>query len=113
MSPLDPRFGNFRSTLDTEMKRLHGTGLGVSKKQAELISPDEEAILWAKGLFGTHNAQVLTNTIIARCLLYKAMMSIVTLNVSNLQRKSMKSRECTCSTQTMEIRATQRWAQAH
>ncbi len=45
------------------MKRLHGTGLGVSKKQAEPISPDEEAILWAKGLFGTHNAQVHTNTL--------------------------------------------------
>ncbi len=63
LSPLDPRFGNFRSTLDAEMKRLHETGLGVSKKQAEPISPDAEAILWAKGLFGTHNAQVLTNTV--------------------------------------------------
>ncbi len=30
LSPLDPRFGNFRSTLDAEMKRLHGMGLGVS-----------------------------------------------------------------------------------
>ncbi len=35
LSPLDPRFGNFQSTL---VKRLHGTGLGVSKKQAEPIS---------------------------------------------------------------------------
>ncbi len=45
------------------MKRLHGMGLGVSTKRAEPISSDEEAILWAKGLFGTHNASVLTNTV--------------------------------------------------
>ncbi len=45
------------------MKRLHATGLGVATKQAEPISPDEEAILWANGLFGTYNAKVFTNTV--------------------------------------------------
>ena len=35
----------------------------VSKKQAEPISPDEEAVLWAQGIFGTHNAQIPTNTV--------------------------------------------------
>ncbi len=42
------RFGNFRSTLDAEMKRLHGSGLhvGTSSKQAEPISPDEETMPW-------------------------------------------------------------------
>ena len=59
----DARFGNFRTTLDAEMQRLYGIGVGVTTNQAEPISPDEEAILWAKGLLGTHNAKVLTNTV--------------------------------------------------
>ena len=40
----DKRFRNFRSTFDAEMKRLHGSGLGTSSKQAEPISLDEEAM---------------------------------------------------------------------
>ena len=40
----DSRFGNFRATLDAEMKRLHGKGLGTSSKQAEPITPDEESL---------------------------------------------------------------------
>ena len=63
LSPGNAVFGDFRITLDAEMKRLHASGLGVRTKQAEPILPDEEAILWAKGLFGTHNAQVITNTV--------------------------------------------------
>ena len=42
----DFRFGNFRATLDAEMKCLHGKGLGTSSKQAEPITPDEESLLW-------------------------------------------------------------------
>ena len=38
-------FVDFRKTLDTEMKRLHGSGLGVSARRAEPITPDEEALL--------------------------------------------------------------------
>ena len=45
------------------MQRLYGIVVGVTTNQAEPISPDEEAILWAKGLFDTHNAKVLTNTV--------------------------------------------------
>ena len=33
----DSSFGNFRATLDAEMKHLHGKGLGTSSKQAKLI----------------------------------------------------------------------------
>ncbi len=32
-------FGNFRQTLDAEMKRLHGCGLGTTSRKAEPISP--------------------------------------------------------------------------
>ncbi len=40
------------------MQRLHGKGLGTKEKQAEPITPDEEAILWACGQMGWHSAQV-------------------------------------------------------
>ncbi len=59
----DPTFGEFRRSLDSEMKRLHGMGLGVKTNQAEPLSPDEEAILWSKGLFGSHNGEALLNTV--------------------------------------------------
>ncbi len=59
----DEIFGNFRSTLDAEMKRLHGSGLGTSSKQAEPISPDEEAMLWSSGQFGAHNGKASLNTV--------------------------------------------------
>ena len=63
MSPGDATFGSFRVTLDAEMKRLHGLGLGTCSKQAEPITPDEEALLWTSGQFGTNNGSVLLNTV--------------------------------------------------
>ena len=59
----DSRFGNFRATLDAEMKRLHGKGLGTSSKQAEPITADEESLLWTSGQLGTHSAKALLNTV--------------------------------------------------
>ena len=79
-----------------------------NKQNQSPISPDEEAGQKGSLVRTTPRySQTLCISIIARCLLYEAMMSIVTLNVSSLQRKSMKSQECTCSTQTMGIRATE------
>ena len=63
LSPNDARFGNFRVTLDAEMKRLHGLGFGANTKQAEPISPDEEALLWTSGQFGMHSAKCLLNIV--------------------------------------------------
>ena len=44
LNTLDPVFGSFCSTPDAEMKRLHGMGSGAHTRQAEPITPDEEAI---------------------------------------------------------------------
>ncbi len=63
LNTADPTFGEFRRSLDAEMKRLHGMGLGVKTNQAEPLSPDDEAILWSKGLFGSHNGEALLNTV--------------------------------------------------
>lgn len=59
----DSRFGNFRVTLDAEMKRLHGIGLGTKSKQAEPITEDEECLLWSSGELGIHSAKSLLNTV--------------------------------------------------
>ena len=63
LSVNDSRFGNFRVTLDAEMKRLHGLGLGTVTKRAEPISPDEECLLWSSGQFGCHDGKALLNTV--------------------------------------------------
>ena len=49
--------------LDGEMKRLNATGNYINKKQAQLITPDQENRRWELGLLGEHIAQVLLNTI--------------------------------------------------
>ena len=59
----DSRLGNFRPTLDAEVKHLHGRGLGTSSKQAEPITPDEESLLWTSRQLGTHSAKALVNTV--------------------------------------------------
>ncbi len=104
LSLLDPRFGNFRSTMYAEMKRLHGMALGVFKKQAELCM---QSHLMRQKASLVPTMPRYSPTLIERCLLYEAMMSIATFNVSSLLRKSMRTRGCTYSTQTMEIRVTE------
>lgn len=53
-----PAYAQFRQTLDSEMKRLQGKGLGSSRNQAEPLTEQEE-ILWQKGYLGDHNPQAL------------------------------------------------------
>ena len=59
----DVRFGDFRATLDSEMKRLHRLGLGANVQQAEPITDEEEALLWSSGQLGTHSAHTLLNSV--------------------------------------------------
>ena len=37
------------------MRQLHKQGLGTTSKQAEPITPEEEALLWKTHQFGTHS----------------------------------------------------------
>ena len=59
----DAHFGPFHQTLDAEMKRFHKKELGTKPKQAEPITPDEEALLWLKGELGCQSARALQNTV--------------------------------------------------
>ena len=47
----------FRASLDTEMKRLQGQGIGTRKKQAQILTEEGKELLWTKGLLGDSTPQ--------------------------------------------------------
>ena len=68
-------FASFQASLDGEMKRLQAKGLGSTKRQADIITEEEEDILWEKGQLGDSQPHQLLNTIIFYCGLHFALRS--------------------------------------
>lgn len=58
----NPAFHDFCSSLDGEMKRLNASGEYINKKQAQLITVEQESHLWDLRLLGDHNPQTLLST---------------------------------------------------
>jgi len=71
----DRDFVTFRSTLDAEMKRIQSLGIGSKKRQAEVLTLEEEDILWEKGHLGDATPQKLLDTMIYCNGLYFALRS--------------------------------------
>lgn len=46
----NPVFSSIRNALDNTMKKVASKGIGLVKKQAEVITVEEEEILWEKGV---------------------------------------------------------------
>ena len=60
----NPRYKLFQDSIDSRMKTLTRTGMGVNVEQAKPIPGDEEEILWPKGLLGEDDPRMLVNTFI-------------------------------------------------
>ena len=71
----DQQFYDFQSALDAELKRIAGKGIGAKKRQAEVITEEEEQRLWEKGLLGEDTPQQLLDTVIFYNGLYFALRS--------------------------------------
>ena len=57
------------------MKRLQACGLGAKKRQAEVITHEEEEKLWESGQLGDSTPQQLLDTIVFCCGLFFALRS--------------------------------------
>ena len=70
------------------MKRLRSTGK-YKKQQAEVVDVEQEDALWAKGLLGDGNPQVLLDTLVFYIGLYFAIRgeSIGSYDIGHLSFK--------------------------
>ena len=59
----DPAFHQFRETLDARMKELKCSGM-YQPKRAEVISIEDENLLWDKNLLGDSTPEQLINTMV-------------------------------------------------
>ena len=60
----DSSFAYFRSIFDSVLKDLHKKGIGVTKKQAEVIPDEIEERLWSEGILGSDTPQQLLDMLI-------------------------------------------------
>jgi integrase len=60
----DPDFMQLKNTLDGVMKDRAKAGLGIRRKQAQVITLEEEEILWQKNVLGSSNPTQLLNTVV-------------------------------------------------
>ena len=55
----DHRFEELHDSIDNLFRELRSSGVGSDTKSAEVITKDEEAQLWEKGLLGTNSPKAL------------------------------------------------------
>lgn len=60
----DKRFDFFRSNLDAACIQSSRSGASCSRKQADVISEEEEELLWSKGALGGDNPTALIHTLL-------------------------------------------------
>ena len=59
-----PKFVQFQVTLDGETKRLQSKRFGSVKNKAEVITEEEQYLLWQTGQLGDSNPQQLLDTMV-------------------------------------------------
>lgn len=60
----DTEFNTMREVLDPKMKSLSKQGIGLTRRQADIISIDQENIMWQKGMLGTDSPKRLLDTLL-------------------------------------------------
>jgi hypothetical protein len=60
----DSEFAGMREALDGKMKELTRKGVGLNRKQADIITADQEESLWQKGILGTDTPTKLLDTLL-------------------------------------------------
>ena len=60
----DEEFVQIKNTLDSVMQARAKSGIGIRKKQAEIVSQEEEDIMWDKGVLGSSSPDTLVKTLI-------------------------------------------------
>ncbi|ESO94718.1 hypothetical protein LOTGIDRAFT_160951 [Lottia gigantea] len=60
----DEEYQGLISVLNSKMKELSRLGLGIDTKKSEVITIEQEEILWSKGLLGESNPQHLLDTLL-------------------------------------------------
>ena len=60
----DERFLPLRNTLDTRMKELSEQGITAPRRQAEVITYEEEEKMWSDGILGEDTPKQLGNTVL-------------------------------------------------
>ena len=83
----DSKFTSIRAALDSEMKRISREGIGSKRRQADIITEDEEDALWLKGFLGDKTPQSLLDTVIFYNGLYFALRS-------GQEHRQLRSRPC-------------------
>ena len=81
----DDKFCFLRDALDAMMKESASDGLGLTKKQGEVITLDEEEQLWSKGVLGDSNPQQLLDTIVYLFGIHFALKGNSTVKTSWVQ----------------------------
>ena len=69
----DVKFKAIQDMLDALMKEGARLRMRVGRRQAEVITPKMENILWSKGLLGDHNPETLLNMLVYVLDLYFAL----------------------------------------
>lgn len=60
----DTKFNTMREVLDAKMKSLSKQGIGLKRRPADIISIDQENIMWQKGMLGTDSPKRLLDTLL-------------------------------------------------
>ena len=58
-----PEFQKLRNTLDNAMQDRTRAGIGINKRQAGVVTIEQETELWERGILGSDNPEKLLRTV--------------------------------------------------